>query len=244
RKARALGSGCLVIDFRHCGRDRDDSRASLREMRCESGMEVSPDVVLCDASVQYMFCGAKDFATLIIDFSSVGATSAPGQTRSFGDVGFDVRFARKRTRLGDSTRPSSPDPSLSELSRSYLGSGALASRIPAKYIFSTVIKRGRGRAGPSGRGRSIPGPRGPSALVPTALLQPSACDRRKSARRNFRIENVARRSADNIRTNRQLQPRPRPQIDGPVVRGKTPESRMPFGEVPIKPGSANGGFGR
>jgi len=103
-------------------------------MRCESGMEVSPDVVLCDASVQYMFCGAKDFATLIIDFSSVGATSAPGQTRSFGDVGFDVRFARKRTRLGDSTRPSSPDPSLSELSRSYLGSGALASRIPALAV--------------------------------------------------------------------------------------------------------------
>src|SRR5215510_1327782 len=26
-------------------------------------------------------------------------TSASGQTRSFGDVGFDVRFARKRTRL-------------------------------------------------------------------------------------------------------------------------------------------------
>jgi hypothetical protein len=34
-------------------------------------MEVSQDVVLCDASVQYMFCDAKDFATLIIDFSSV-----------------------------------------------------------------------------------------------------------------------------------------------------------------------------
>jgi len=44
-------------------------------------MEVSQDVVLCDASVQYMFCDAKDFATLIIDFSSVGATSAPGQIR-------------------------------------------------------------------------------------------------------------------------------------------------------------------
>ena len=50
-------------------------------MRCES-----QDVVLCDASVQYMFCDAKDFATLIIDFSSVGATSAPGHDRSFVDV--------------------------------------------------------------------------------------------------------------------------------------------------------------
>jgi len=30
-------------------------------MRCESSMEVSQDVVLCDASVQYMFCDAKDF---------------------------------------------------------------------------------------------------------------------------------------------------------------------------------------
>src|SRR5215813_10142589 len=60
RKARTLGSRCLVIDFRHCGRDRDDSRASVGEMRCESSMEVSQDVVLCDASVQYMFCDAKD----------------------------------------------------------------------------------------------------------------------------------------------------------------------------------------
>jgi len=41
-------------------------------------MEVSQDIVLCDASAQYMFCDAEDFATLIIDFSSVGATSAPG----------------------------------------------------------------------------------------------------------------------------------------------------------------------
>ena len=32
RKARALGGGCFVIDFRHCGRDRDDSRASLRQI--------------------------------------------------------------------------------------------------------------------------------------------------------------------------------------------------------------------
>src|SRR6516164_7113028 len=34
-------------------------------------------------------------------------TSASGQTRSFGDVGFDVRFARKRTRLRiyESPRP-------------------------------------------------------------------------------------------------------------------------------------------
>jgi hypothetical protein len=34
-----------------------------------------------------MFSDPKDFATLIIDFSSVGATSAPGQTRSLCDVG-------------------------------------------------------------------------------------------------------------------------------------------------------------
>ena len=27
--------------------------------------------------------------------------SDPGQTQSFGDVGFDIRFGRKRTRLGD-----------------------------------------------------------------------------------------------------------------------------------------------
>jgi hypothetical protein len=58
-----------------------DSRASLGEMHCT---EVSQS---CDASVQYMFCDPKDFATLIIDFSSVGATSAPGQTRSLCDVG-------------------------------------------------------------------------------------------------------------------------------------------------------------
>jgi hypothetical protein len=38
-------------------------------MRCKPSMEVSQDVVLCDASVQYMFCDAKDFATLIIDFT-------------------------------------------------------------------------------------------------------------------------------------------------------------------------------
>ena len=37
-------------------------------MRCKPSMEVSQDVVLCDASVQYMFCDAKDFATLIIEF--------------------------------------------------------------------------------------------------------------------------------------------------------------------------------
>ncbi|MFZ2137442.1 MAG: DUF4142 domain-containing protein [Xanthobacteraceae bacterium] len=37
RKARALGSRCLVIDFRHCGRDRDDSRASLGESRALVG---------------------------------------------------------------------------------------------------------------------------------------------------------------------------------------------------------------
>src|SRR5262249_27695596 len=36
RKARTLGSRCLVIDFRHCGRDRDDSRAPVGEMRWES----------------------------------------------------------------------------------------------------------------------------------------------------------------------------------------------------------------
>jgi hypothetical protein len=53
-------------------------------MRCESSMEVSQDIVLCDASAQYMFCDAEDFATLIIDFSSVGATSAPGQSRHIG----------------------------------------------------------------------------------------------------------------------------------------------------------------
>src|SRR5215472_3424634 len=113
-------------------------------------------------------------------------------------------------------------------------------RVFKSNIFLARLLREVG-VGPVHRVGGGPGPRGPSALVPTALLQPSACDRRKSARRNFRIENVARRSADNIRTNRQLQPRPRPQIDGPVVRGKTPESRMPCGEVPIKPGSANGG---
>jgi hypothetical protein len=118
-------------------------------------------------------------------------------------------------------------------------------RVFSSYRFFARILRSRGgRVGPSGRGRSIPGPRGPSALVPTALLQPSASIGANPRGGNFRIENAARKSTDNIRTNRQLQPRPRPQIDGPVVRGKTPESRMPFGEVPIKPSSANGGLAR
>src|SRR5262249_35647818 len=101
RKARALGSGCLVINFRHCGRDRDDSRASLGEMRCEASMEVSQDVVLCDASVQYMFCDAKDFATLIIDFSSVGATSAPGHKAEKLDL--SIRCPPRKRTSSDTT---------------------------------------------------------------------------------------------------------------------------------------------
>jgi hypothetical protein len=34
------------------------------------------------------------------DCAELIGTSVPGQTRSFGDVGSSVRFARKRTRLG------------------------------------------------------------------------------------------------------------------------------------------------
>ena len=32
RQARAFGRGCLSSNFRHCGRDRDDSRASLGKL--------------------------------------------------------------------------------------------------------------------------------------------------------------------------------------------------------------------
>src|SRR5262249_60155961 len=67
--------------------------------------------------------------------------------------------------------------------------------------------RGWGRSKPT-KGVAIPGPRGPSTLKLTAPLQPSTHDRRKSARRNARTENAARRSADNIRADGPPPPKP------------------------------------
>jgi len=89
-------------------------------MRCESSMEVSQDVGLCDASVQYMFCDAKDFATLIIDFSFVGATSG-----SQSHMSAQVRFASIAA-----VQSSSCDPSLSGKNGHYPSPDEFAIRRP------------------------------------------------------------------------------------------------------------------
>jgi hypothetical protein len=90
---------------------------------------------------------------------------------------------------------------------------------------------------------AIPNPTRPLRPRHLSGAPTTHCDRRNSLRRNFRIENAARKSTDNIRTNRQLQgawpretlrPGRGPKSTDSVVRCETPESRMPFGEVPIK----------
>src|SRR5262245_49140522 len=69
----------------------------------------------------------------------------------------------------------------------------------------TSIRVLRGALAMPTRGSSIPCPRAPSAASGPMRRAARERDRRNSLRRNFRIENAARKSADNIRTTRQLQ---------------------------------------
>ena len=80
--------------------------------------------------------------------------------------------------------------------RRYQQSGGITSSrfLGATYFSHGLITNRRGALAKPPRGVAIPSPRRPSTLVLTALLQPSARDRRNSMRRNPRTENAARRS--------------------------------------------------